>query len=378
PQGHDIIRTWAFYTILRSQALVGTRPWDSILINGMVLGEDGHKMSKSLNNFISPEEVFEKYGADALRQWAAIGGTPGSDVMFRWKDVVSGSRFHQKLWSIYRFSAPFAKEGQAEPGQVDSWLLAELNNLVYSVTDAMERFQFDEAFRAVRVFTWEVLADEYIELVKARLYGEDGPARAAAQSTLYTALDTVSRLMAPFIPFISEELYSGLTGESVHQASWPRAEALRDVDPAGLLIKDIAAAIRRYKSDRGIALNAPLSSIRIFADRRLETTDLQGVANSPVEARVGKPDLETRPAAVKPVMKVIGPRFKGQAGALIKALTSIPAAEIESQMASGSIAVDGQPLELLPEMVEVVYETLSGGQAVDVLQVGEATVLVRR
>jgi len=377
PQGHDIIRTWAFYTILRSQALVGTRPWDSILINGMVLGEDGHKMSKSLNNFISPEEVFEKYGADALRQWAAIGGTPGSDVMFRWKDVVSASRFHQKLWSIYRFSAPFVKQGPANPGQVDSWLRAELNNLVFAVTDAMERFQFDEAFRAVRVFTWEVLADEYIELVKARLYGEEGPAREAAQSTLYTALETVSRLMAPFVPFISEELYSGLTGRSVHQSLWPESEGLQKVDPSGRLIKDIAAAIRRYKSDRGIALNAPLSSIRIFADRELETMDLQGVANSPVEARVGKPDLETRAVAIKPVMKVIGPRLKGQAGALIRALAALPADEIESQVASGGIIVDGQPVELQPEMVEVVYETLSGGQAVDVLQVGEATVLLK-
>ncbi|MDM7935152.1 MAG: valine--tRNA ligase, partial [Methanothrix sp.] len=109
PQGHDIIRTWAFYTILRTVALVGVRPWETILVNGMALGEDGHKMSKSLNNFIRPEEVFSSHGADALRQWAAIGGSPGNDIMFQWKEITAAGRFQQKLWSIYRFSAPFAE-----------------------------------------------------------------------------------------------------------------------------------------------------------------------------------------------------------------------------------------------------------------------------
>ncbi|HEX7445175.1 MAG TPA: valine--tRNA ligase, partial [Methanothrix sp.] len=305
PQGHDIIRTWAFYTILRTKSLEGIKPWDSILINGMALGEDGHKMSKSLNNFIRPEEVFETNGADALRQWAAIGGSPGNDIPFQWKEITAASRFQQKLWSIFRFSLPLIAKVEANPGQVDRWLLGELDQLVDRATVAMEGFQFDETMKAIRAFAWDVLADNYIELVKARLYGPDGPQKMAAQNTLFMALETIAKLMAPFTPFLSEEIYYSLTGESVHVASWPKATGTA-VDPAGLAIKEIAAALRRYKAEKGMALNSPLTGIVVYSDISLETFDLVGVANSPVESKIGSPKIEMKPVAVKPQMKIIG------------------------------------------------------------------------
>lgn len=378
-QGHDIIRTWAFYTILRCKDLAGSKPWDSILINGMVLGEDGRKMSKSLGNFIVPEQVFESNGADALRQWAALGGSPGNDVMFQWKEITAASRFQQKLWSIYRFSSPLMARVEAKPGQVDRWLLGELDSLVRATTDAMDRYQFDEAFRAIRTFAWEVLADNYIELVKARLYGSDSPEKRAAKNTLYTAIETLTRLMAPFIPFISEEIYRSLTGESVHVQSWPEVAGLT-VDPSGRLIKDIAAALRRYKSEKGMALNAPLPGIVVYSDLDLETMDLQGVANSSVESRKGMPEIEMRPTAVKPQMKVLGPRFKDKSAKIIRAISAMNPAEVAGQKAAGAVKVniDGETLEVPPESVEISTETLSAGSAVDVLKVGEATVLIRR
>jgi valyl-tRNA synthetase len=379
PQGHDIIRTWAFYTILRTKSLVDMKPWDSILINGMALGEDGHKMSKSLNNFIRPEEVFETNGADALRQWAAMGGSPGNDIMFQWKEITAASRFQQKLWSIYRFSAPhMAPTGEA-PGQVDQWLLGELDTLVNIATQAMDRFQFDETFKAIRAFAWDVLADNYIELVKARLYGPDRPEKRAAQSALYTAIETVVRLMAPFTPFISEEIYSSLAGKSVHVQSWPKPLGF-EVDPAGLAIKEIAAALRRFKAEKGMALNAPLPGIVVYSDLGLETVDLAGVANSSVESKKGKPEIEMRAVAVKPQMKVLGPKFKDMSGRIIKALLSMDPGKVAKQKAAGSIAVmlDKETFEVAPDAVEIITETLSAGEAVDVLKVGEATVLVRR
>ncbi len=380
PQGHDIIRTWAFYTILRAKALKGIKPWDTILINGMALGEDGHKMSKSLNNFIRPEEVYETNGADALRQWAAMGGAPGNDIMFQWKEITAASRFQQKLWSIYRFSLPLmAKIDGATPGQVDRWLLGELDHLISLTTDAMDRFQFDETIKAIRGFAWEVLADNYIELVKARLYGQDGAAKRGAQNTLYTALETLTRLLAPFTPFLSEEIYHSLTGESVHVQSWPKASGT-SIDPAGLTIKEIAAALRRYKADKGMALNAPLPGIVVYSDLGLETFDLQGVANSKVQSKIGNPEIEMRPVAVKPQMKILGPRFKDKSGRIIKALNSMDPGEVSKQKVAGQIKVEvnGEVLEVAPDAVEVVVETLSAGLAVDVLQVGSATVLVRR
>ncbi len=180
PQGYDIIRTWSFYTILRAKALLNKRPWDTILLNGMVLGEDGHKMSKSRNNFVIPEEVITKHGADAFRQWAAIGGTTGSDIIFSWKDVVAGSRFLQKLWSIVRFSLPHISEKPANLTPIDLWLLSKLNRLVKETTEKMDAYQFDETFKAIRGFAWDVLADNYIELAKSRLYGEGEGKQAAA------------------------------------------------------------------------------------------------------------------------------------------------------------------------------------------------------
>ncbi|RQW80309.1 MAG: valine--tRNA ligase [Methanothrix sp.] len=380
PQGHDIIRTWAFYTILRSKSLVGMKPWDTILINGMALGEDGHKMSKSLNNFIRPEEVFETNGADALRQWAAMGGSPGNDIQFQWKEITAAGRFQQKLWSIYRFSLPLmARVDGAVPGQVDRWLLGELDRLIKTTTDAMDRFQFDETIKAIRAFAWDVLADNYIELVKARLYGADGPEKKAAQNTLYTALVTLSRLMAPITPFISEEVFSSLTGKSVHVQDWPTALNI-EIDPAGEAIKEIAAAIRRYKSEKGKALNAQLPGIVVYSDLKLETIDLQGVANSAVESRTGKPEVEMKPVAVKPQMKVLGPKFKDKSGRIIKALSGMDPVQAAAQKAAGIIRVDlgSEVVEVGPEAVELVVETLSAGEAVDILTVGNSTVLVRK
>jgi valyl-tRNA synthetase len=379
PQGHDIIRTWAFYTILRTKALEGVRPWDTILINGMALGEDGHKMSKSLNNFIRPEEVFATNGADALRQWGAMGGSPGNDIMFQWKEITAASRLQQKLWSIFRFSLPLIADVEADPGQVDRWLLGELDSLVIRATKAMEAFQFDETMKAIRGFAWETLADNYIELVKARLYGPDSPEKRAAQSTLYRAIETVARLMAPFTPFISEEIFHTLTGESVHVQGWPEPAGI-EVDPAGLAIKEIAAAIRRYKAEKGMALNAPLPGIVVYSDLGLETIDLSGVANSRVESRAGKPDIETKPVAVRPQIKIIGPRFKDKSGIIIKALGAMDPAQVAEQKASGSIRVDvnGESIDLPAEAVEIEMETLSAGLAVDVLRLDGASVLVRR
>ncbi|HSD57586.1 MAG TPA: class I tRNA ligase family protein, partial [Methanotrichaceae archaeon] len=192
-------------------------------------------------------------------------------------------------------------------------------------------------------------------------------------------IETVVRLMAPFTPFISEEIYHSLTGRGVHVQSWPNATGF-DVDPAGLAIKEIAAALRRFKAEKGMALNAPLPAITVYSDLGLETADLAGVANSSVESKMGKPEIEMRAVAVKPQMKVLGPKFKDKSGRIIKALLAMDPGEVAKQKAAGSIIVelDKETLEVAPEAVEIITETLSAGEAVDVLKVGEATVLVRR
>lgn len=385
PQGHDIIRTWSFYSILRSSALTGLRPWDNIVINGMVLGEDGQKMSKSLGNIVMPEEVVKQYGSDAFRQWAAIGGSTGSDIKFSWKDVVAGHRFQQKLWSIIRFSIPHLEAiptGDVKYRTVDRWLLSKLNTLIKAATDSMERYQFDETLKNIRGFAWETLADNYIELVKSRLYGDNADARQAARKTLYITMDALARMLAPFIPYFAEEVFSLLHDKSVHQSDWPEVDEAaidKTAESLGEQMKEITAAIRRYKSDKGMALNAPLGKLRIYG-RLEDADDIAGTVNATIEVVEGEPEFEYRLSGIKPNMSVIGPRFRDKAGAIISELGNADAATIARQAAAGAVSLEirGETVTLEPEAVAFEREILSGGHAVDVVEAGNVMVVIGR
>jgi valyl-tRNA synthetase len=242
----------------------------------------------------------------------------------------------------------------------------------------MDRFQFDEAFRAIRSFAWDEFADNYIELVKSRLYGPDGPEKRAAQSTIYAAIEALTSLLAPFTPFIAEEIRMNLSGESVHTSSWPTSSGISP-QPEGDLIKEVAAAVRRYKSDRGMALNSPLAGIEVYSDLELETTDLSGSTSSPVVVKRGGPEIETRAVEVKPSMKAIGPVFKNQSGEIIRRLKEMDLEEVAQMVAAGKIKVEveGEVVELGPEAVEIATETLSAGRAVEMIVLAGATVLIR-
>jgi len=192
PSGIDIIRTWAYYLMVRHLALFDEKPYKSCLINGMVLGSDGRKMSKSLKNYVAAPEVVDKYGTDAARQWAAGGGATGSDVPFRLPDVEYGRRFLTKLWNAARFVSTQLKDydagGKCELQLLDKWILSKAEKLTQKVTDALEKCQFNIAIEEIRNFTWHIFCDKYIEAVKDRLYkpelyGEE--IRNGVQFTLY-------------------------------------------------------------------------------------------------------------------------------------------------------------------------------------------------
>lgn len=377
PQGYDIIRTWAFYSILRSKALMDKRPWDTILLNGMVLGEDGHKMSKSRNNFVIPEEVINKNGADAFRQWAAIGGTTGSDIIFSWKDVIAGSRFLQKLWSIVRFSLPHISEKPVPFTPVDLWLLSKLNRLVKEATEKMDEYQFDETFKAIRGFAWDVLADNYIELAKSRLYG-DGKGSDSARYALFRTIETLSLLLAPFIPYFSEEVYSHIRKESVHSAAWPAVnESLIDMEAekTGELIKEMTSAIRRYKSEHGMPLNAPLKEIEIYSSIQ-DVSDIAGAANSTIILKNGVPDFELVPKEIKPNMKMLGRTYRSRAKSVADALST---ADMNFAVNGNvTVNVDGEDMILDNSFYTVEKERLLKGKSVDIIEVGTSVIVITR
>ncbi|UCG36473.1 MAG: valine--tRNA ligase [Candidatus Bathyarchaeota archaeon] len=280
PSGVDIIRTWAYYLMARHLALFNKKPYESCLINGMVLGTDGRMMHKSLGNYVATNEVFQKYGADASRQWAAGGGTTGSDVPFRWPDVEYAWRFLIKLWNASRFASSMLEDYVPVKAPtltpLDQWLLAKMDLATIKVTLALEKCQFNIAMEEIRNFAWRDLCDNYIEAAKHRLYKEEKygkEKRTGAQYTLYTALYRLLQLFAPLAPHITEEIYQSMFFEdvkhrSIHLSQWPRVdEKSMDNESAqrGDLVVAVISQIRREKARKRMPLNSSIKRLVIHS-----------------------------------------------------------------------------------------------------------------
>jgi len=280
PSGIDIIRTWAYYLMVRHLALFDEKPYKSCLINGMVLGSDGRKMSKSLKNYVATPEVLDKYGTDAARQWAAAGGATGSDIPFRWPDVEYGRRFLTKLWNAARFVSTQLKDydagGKCELQLLDKWILSKAEKLTQKVTDALEKCQFSIALEELRNFTWHIFCDQYIEAVKDRLYkpslyGEE--MKKTVQFTLYTVLYRIIQLLAPITPHITEEIYQTMYAEDMGQKTlqlmlWPKPDMEKideEAEKKGELVMAVITEIRREKAEKRKPLNAPIKRVKIYA-----------------------------------------------------------------------------------------------------------------
>ena len=383
PQGHDIIRTWAFYTILRSVALTGQKPWEEILVNGMVLGEDGFKMSKSRGNIIVPEEILVKYGADALRQWGAMGAATGSDIMFNWNDVVAASRFQTKMWNITKFALiQLEKEGFDPDAQItalaDRWLLVRLSNTVEQVSDALEAYQFDVALKAIREFAWDVLADNYIELVKGRLYKDD-PSRKSACLALHTAFDALCRLLAPFTPYFAEECYSHLSpGKSVHKQPW--VAFTYDDEAArieGDLLVQVVAEVRKYKHDAGLALNAPLGKVTIYAQQTVnDEGDTGRTLNAEVHWRTDAAKLDRVITDIDFNRSVIGPTFRKQAQAFMAAIKALSPEQLANP--PKTITLEGSEVAVPENAFTPKYSYMEEGAQVDVITVGDVILTIAK
>jgi valyl-tRNA synthetase len=273
PSGQDIIRTWAYYLMVRHLALFDETPFDSVLINGMVLGADGRKMSKSLGNFVSTPEVFGKYGCDAPRQWAAAGGSTGTDIPFRWEDVEYGGRFMRKLWNACRFASmrleDYDPAADAEPQLLDRWITSRLQRTIKRATEAMEDCDFMNATEAARNFIWHTFCDDYLEAAKTRLY-EGGEGKIAAQHTLHATVGPMLKLMAPIIPHLTDEIWRTMydPDTSINVSPWPTYnEELVDgeAERAGDMVIAAISEIRREKNRAGVSLNAPLRRVEIRA-----------------------------------------------------------------------------------------------------------------
>jgi valyl-tRNA synthetase len=276
-QGHDIIRTWAYYTMLRCFLETGMKPWKKILINGMILGPDGREMHKSVGNIIMPDDVLSKQGADTIRAGLVMMGAFGSDVPFAWKDMNFTFKFLTKLWNIFRFSSEYLiKNNNKQLTLIDIWILTKLQKIIEKVTKNLENFEFTEAFETLHTFIWHDIADNYLEMIKYRLF--EDKAKESVITTLYYLLLSVTKMLAPITPFITEELWQNFFKKyendlSVHVSSWPKAnENLidKDAEEIGDVTVAIISYLRQYKNKRGLALNAPIEQITIECDDKLK------------------------------------------------------------------------------------------------------------
>ena len=278
PQAHDIIRTWAFYTIAKSYFHFGLPPWKEVAISGWGLAPEGMgKISKSRGGGpVSPMEMIERYSADAVRYWAASTSL-GKDSVISEEKVQAGAKLVTKLWNVARFSQRFV-EGYRPPTRCprlalsDRWILSLAQRLIRQVTEFLTNYDFAAAKSEAESFFWKVLADNYLEMCKLRLY-EDDESSEGARYTLHSVLLTLLKLFAPFLPYVTEQIYRELfaAGEgtgSIHEAGWPLPdEVLFDAaaETAGDVLVDVATAVRRYKTENHLFLGAELERLQVAA-----------------------------------------------------------------------------------------------------------------
>ncbi|MEH7128423.1 valine--tRNA ligase [Neobacillus drentensis] len=278
--GYDIIFFWVSRMIFQSIEFTGERPFKDVLIHGLVRDEQGRKMSKSLGNGVDPMDVIEKYGADALRYFLSTGSSPGQDLRFSFEKVESTWNFANKIWNASRF-ALMNMDGMTyeeidfsgEKSVADKWILTRLNETIEHVTRLSDRYEFGEVGRALYNFIWDDFCDWYIEMAKLPLYGEDEAAKKTTRSILAHVLDQTMRLLHPFMPFITEEIWQNLPhqGESITTAKWPEVNSALSDDQAAQEMKLLVEMIRSVRNIRA-EVNTPMSKkIKMLVKAKDET-----------------------------------------------------------------------------------------------------------
>ena len=288
PQAHEIIRTWAFYTIAKAHLHADTIPWKHVMISGWCLAADKTKMSKSKGNVVTPVALIEDKGADAVRYWASTSRL-GADTAFSEDLLKIGKKLVGKIWNASNFISQLPKPetpGTAATEMLDLWILSRLGRAVTKATEAFETFEYADARVAIEDFFWNDFCDNYLELVKARAYGNaifSGTAgQQSASYTLELCLDVVLRLFAPFVPHVTEDIYTHLfpARGSIHaRGTWPDAALLAnndDAERAGVAALEVLEAVRKAKSEAGVSIKTPVELIEV-AENTGKIIDLERV-----------------------------------------------------------------------------------------------------
>ncbi len=388
-EAHDQTRGWFWSQLGMGTAAMDEVPYETVLMHGHALDEDGRKMSKSVGNVVEPDEAIERHGADAMRLFLLSANPQGEDMRFSWDGMRTKERSLRTLWNVFRFPLPYMRLDGFDPEEtdldavdgdlelVDEWVLARLQSTKAEMSEAMEEFRQDRALDALLDFLVEDVSRFYVQAVRERMWQkEDSPSKLAAYATIYHVLREVVVLLAPFAPFVSEEIYGTLTGEggqpTVHMADWPEVEEYwedGELETDVALLRAIEEAGANARQQAGRKLRWPVARVVVGADdeRVVEAVSRhEGLLEDRLNARevelVGPGRRWGELAySAEADMSVLGPAFGGRAGEVMTALNEARIEEptLEAlEAAVGDVLADGESLE--EGMVSFVTETPDG------------------
>jgi len=382
PQGHDIISFWLFHTVVKCLEHTGEVPFESVLINGHVLDENREKMSKSKGNVVVPAEVMGEYPIDAIRYWAASSSV-GDDFPFKENELRMGEKLIRKLWNASRLVDQLTPaERPEEPddlADIDRWLLAKLDDHVESLTERFENHAYAKARDELRSFFWHTFCDDYLEIAKQRARDDED---ASAQFTLAVAHEAFLKLFAPLIPHVTEEVWGAMYADdgadaadgdrpdSLHLTDWPEPGGYEADLAAGETAMAVISALRRYKTDEGLPLNADLDTVEVFGNAAgFEDAIASAMHVADLRIRDETPDIETTIADVDLDYSIVGPEYGERVG------------DIEAAIAGGEFEIEDSRLhaagiELAPEMFEIEEERTYSGEG-ELIETEDAAIVVR-
>jgi len=282
-QSSDIISTWTFYTILKSYYHYKQIPWKDVAIGTFVLDGKGKGMSKSKGNVVWADEILKKYDVDTFRYWVGAANF-GNDIMFSENEMLAGKRFLTKLWNASKFSLMFldnVKKVKLEP--FDEYFLFKLNETVEKVTKLFDNYKIGDAKKVIDNFFWHMFCDNYLEIIKKRVYNDMGVKTLSAKYTLHKILISVLKLYAPLVPYITEEIYSNFSDKSIHVSEWPKIEKYSE--NLGNEALEVISKVRKYKAENNKSLKDP---VNLTIDKKFKPfeEDLKAVCNA--EIKYGK------------------------------------------------------------------------------------------
>lgn len=389
PQSHDIIRTWAFYTILREYLVTGEKPWKDIMIHGFIMAPDGTPMHTSSNNVIDPMPILQNYGADAMRYYACTCAL-GEDNAFREKDVVHGKKLATKLYNMGKFVGNVVKAKPERTGlkPMDRWILSRYSKTVKAATDFYDHYQFDRAMREVEQFAWHEFADHYIEMAKHRTKDADDE---AVRFTLCTVCLGIMKMIAPLMPHVTEEVYQDVFASmdgarSIHISKWPEALFVdKEAELSGELAKETIGAIRNWKADHKMPLNETLTLVELIGEGAqsligYELDIMETVKATELKLSV-EAELSERIAGLKPVPSKIGPAFKTKAKEVTETIKALDPQQGAKDLGEGRlklILADGSNVDIPADFVELQKELTLHGKAVETVQLGSMLIAIQK